>query len=130
MRKQSAWTDVHYLLTQGRRVFDLAGSPDGEESDYAVPWWRMNMFVSLLAARLGDEKLAGQSHDAATAALPASLPRFSTHLDMHQGLMLARAGDPAGGAACARAAPGKLPPENTPSRCGCSSRRSRTGHRV
>jgi transcriptional regulator with XRE-family HTH domain len=104
-------TTAQQLLSQARRVFDTAGSPDGEHSDYAVPWWRMNIFTSLLAARLGDEKLATQAHDAATAALPATLPRFRTHLEMHRALMMARAGDHAGGTAYARAALNSLPPE-------------------
>jgi transcriptional regulator with XRE-family HTH domain len=99
------------LLARGRRVFDAAGSGDGEESDYAVPWWRMNVFTSLLAARLGDEPLAVQAQDAAAASLPASMPRFVTHLELHRALMLARAGDQAGGAAYARAAMAALPPE-------------------
>ena len=99
------------LLAQGQRVFDAAGSGDSEESDYAVPWWRMNVFISLLAARLGDEPLAVQAQDAAAASLPASMPRFATHLELHRGLMLARAGDQAGGAAYARAAMAALPPE-------------------
>lgn len=99
------------LLAQGRRVFDAVGSGDGEESDYAVPWWRMNVFTSLLAARLGDEPLAVRAQDAAAASLPASMPRFATHLELHRGLMLARAGDQAGGAAYAQAAMGALPPE-------------------
>jgi transcriptional regulator with XRE-family HTH domain len=99
------------LLAQGRRVFDAAGSGDGEESDYAVPWWRMNVFTSLLAARLGDEPLAVRAQDSAAASLPTSMPRFATHLELHRGLMLARAGDQAGGAAYARAAMAALPPE-------------------
>lgn len=99
------------LLAQGRRVFDAAGSGDGEVSDYAVPWWRMNVFVSLLGARLGDERLATTAQDAAAASLPESLPRFRTHLEMHRGLMLARAGDMDGGAAYARDALSQLPPE-------------------
>jgi hypothetical protein len=99
------------LLGRGRRVFDAVGSGDGEESDYAVPWWRMNVFTSLLAARLGDEPLAVQARDAAAASLPASMPRFATHLELHRGLMLARAGDPAGGIAHARVAMTALPPE-------------------
>lgn len=78
------------LFARGRRVFDTAGSGDGEESDHAVPWWRMNIFTSLLAARLGDEPLAVEAQDAATASLPASMPRFATHLELHRGLMLAR----------------------------------------
>jgi transcriptional regulator with XRE-family HTH domain len=99
------------LLEEGRRVFDAAGSEDGQESDYAVPWWRMNVYTSLLAARLGDEALAEQARDAASKALPASLPRFATHLELHRGLMLARSGDRTGGTAYAAAALDALPPE-------------------
>jgi transcriptional regulator with XRE-family HTH domain len=98
------------LADEGRRVFDLAGSHE-QESDYAVPLWRMNVFVSLLAARLGDEKLALQAQEVASKTLPPSLPRFRTHLEMHQGLMLVRAGDRAAGVAQARKALNKLPPE-------------------
>jgi transcriptional regulator with XRE-family HTH domain len=99
------------LLGQGRRVFEAAGSDNSDASDFAVPWWRMNVFISLLAARLGSEKVGDQAHDAASAALPDSLPRFRTHLEMHRGLTLARAGDRDGGAAYARAALDALPPE-------------------
>ncbi|MGA5253434.1 XRE family transcriptional regulator, partial [Streptomyces pseudogriseolus] len=45
------------LLADGRHVFDRAGSHE-QTSDYAVPWWRVNVFISLLAARLGDEATA------------------------------------------------------------------------
>jgi hypothetical protein len=69
----------------------------------------MNVFISLLGARLGDEQLALGAQDAAAAALPASLVRFRTHLELHQGLMLARAGDHAGGIAHSRAALARLP---------------------
>ena len=98
------------LLDEGRRVFDAAGSDDAE-SDYAVPWWRFNVFVSLMAARLGEEHLALQAQDEAARTLPESLPRFRTHLEMHRGLMLVRAGDRDGGTAYARAALGALPAE-------------------
>ncbi|MEV7382953.1 helix-turn-helix domain-containing protein [Streptomyces lydicus] len=98
------------LMNQGRRVFDKAASYE-QTSDYAVPWWRMNVFVSLLAARLGDEGAAVAAQDAARRELPATLPRFATHLEMHQGLMLARSGDQAGGTAYARSALDALPPE-------------------
>lgn len=67
-----------------------------------------NVFTSLLAARLGDETTAVAAQDTARAELPATLPRFATHLEMHRGLMLARSGDVAAGTAHARAA---LPPE-------------------
>ncbi|MGH3855532.1 MAG: helix-turn-helix domain-containing protein [Pseudonocardiaceae bacterium] len=96
------------LLDEGRRVFDAAGS-DEAESDYAVPWWRFNVFISLMAARLGAEHVALQAQDEAARALPESLPRFRTHLELHRGLMLARAGDREGGTAYARAALDALP---------------------
>lgn len=98
------------LMEEGRRIFDRAGSY-AQTSDYAVPWWRMNVFVSLLAARLGDETTAVEAQEAARRELPDSLPRFATHLEMHRGLMLARSGDKQGGAKYARAALDSLPPE-------------------
>ncbi|MEU2182601.1 helix-turn-helix domain-containing protein [Streptomyces thermolilacinus] len=98
------------LMDEGRRVFDKAGSYE-QTSDYAVPWWRLNVFVSLLAARLGDEATAVAAQDAARRELPAALPRFATHLDLHRGLMLARSGDVPGGVAQARAALDALPPD-------------------
>lgn len=98
------------LMDDGRRAFDVAGADDGE-SDYAVPWWRFNVFVSLLAARLGDDRLALDAQDEAHRTLPDSLPRFRTHLEMHKGLMLVRSGDRDGGVEYARAALDALPPE-------------------
>jgi hypothetical protein len=101
---------VMAMLGEGRRVFDVSGSDDAE-SDYAVPWWRFNVFISLMAARLGDEHLAVQAQDEADRTLPESLPRFRIHLEMHRGLMLVRAGDREGGTAYARAALNALPAE-------------------
>jgi transcriptional regulator with XRE-family HTH domain len=98
------------LLGEGRRVFDVAGSDDAA-SDYTVPWWRFNVFISLMAARLGAERLALQAQDEAARTLPESLPRFRTHLEMHRGLMLVRAGDREGGTGYAREALDKLPAE-------------------
>jgi transcriptional regulator with XRE-family HTH domain len=99
------------LLEDGQRVFDVAASGDREESDYAVPEWRMGVFTSLLAARLGDEHRATVAQDRAALLLPATLPRFRTHLEMHRGLMMARAGDKSGGTAYAQAALDRFPPE-------------------
>lgn len=98
------------LLDEGRRAFDSAGSDDAP-SDYAVPWWRFNVFISLMAARLGDEDLALAAQDDAYRNLPPTLPRFRTHLEMHKGLMLVRSGDRDGGIAYARTALNELPPE-------------------
>jgi hypothetical protein len=71
----------------------------------------MSVFESLLLARLGDEHGAIAAQTAAKKTLPASLPRFATHLEMHKGLMLARSGDRAGGVAYAEQALAALPPE-------------------
>jgi hypothetical protein len=49
--------------------------------------------------------------EAADRARPATLPRFATHIELHRGLMLAKAGDRTGGLEYARAALDKLPPE-------------------
>ncbi|MDI3408174.1 helix-turn-helix domain-containing protein [Streptomyces cavernicola] len=98
------------LDTQGRLVFDRTGSFE-QTSDYAVPYWRLNVFRSLLLARLGDEKGAVEAQEAARAELPAELPRFATHLELHRGLMMARSGDKHGGFAHARQAMDALPPE-------------------
>jgi len=98
------------LLQQGRRVFDVAGSEE-QQSDFAIPEWRMAVFASLLLARLGDERAAVVEQEVAIRNLPASLPRFATHIDLHRGLMLARAGDRAGGVAYGREALAKLPLE-------------------
>lgn len=98
------------LADQGREIHDAVGS-HAQTSDYAVPHWRMNVFLSLLLARLGDEKGAIEAQDAARRELPAVLPRFVTHLDLHRGLMMARAGDKAGGLAYATSAMNALPPE-------------------
>ncbi|MFD7560490.1 hypothetical protein ACFV9E_39110, partial [Streptomyces sp. NPDC059835] len=86
------------LDERGRRVFDTAGSHE-QTSDYAVPWWRLNVFHSLLLARLGDEWAATEAQEQALGELHATLPRFATHLELHCGLMLARSGDKAGGIA-------------------------------
>ena len=98
------------LLQQGRKVFDVAGSEE-QQSDFAIPEWRMAVFASLLLARLGDERAAAVEQEVAIRNLPPSLPRFATHIDLHRGLMLARAGDRAGGVAYGREALRKLPPE-------------------
>ncbi|MEU6061999.1 helix-turn-helix transcriptional regulator [Streptomyces sp. NPDC047097] len=98
------------LADEGRRVFDRAGSYE-QTSDYAVPWWRMNVFLSLLLARLGDERGAVEAQEEAAKELPGTLPRFATHLELHRGLMLARSGDRPAGLNHARAAMAALPPE-------------------
>ena len=97
-----------YLLSS-RREFEASGAE--EKTDYAIPWWRHNVHISLLGARLGDEQLAAQGQADGLASIPAELPRFKTHLEMHQGLMQAKAGDKTGGIATARSALDKLPPE-------------------
>ncbi len=96
-------------LDEARRVFDVAGS-DEQISDFAVPEWRFHTFASMLLSRLGHPD-AVDEQDAADATRPDTLPRFATHIQLHRGLMLAKAGDKEGGLAFARAAMDALPPE-------------------
>jgi hypothetical protein len=86
----------------------VAGSEE-QISDYAVPEWRMHTFTSMLLSRMGDERGAVEAQDAADRARHKTLPRFATHIQMHRGLMMAKAGDARGGVAYARAAMAKLP---------------------
>ena len=98
------------MLDDARRVFEAAGS-DEQISDYAVPEWRFHTFASMLLSRMGDERAAVREQDAADRSRPATLARFATHIEMHRGLMLVRAGDVTTGAEYARAAMAKLPPD-------------------
>ncbi|GHC72486.1 helix-turn-helix domain-containing protein [Streptomyces cinnamoneus] len=101
------------LADRGRRLFDASAAAAGRSegvSDYAIPAWRMNGFLSLLSARVGDERRALQAQEEARRELPEKLPRFVAHLELHTGLMLTRAGDKAAGLAHARATLDALPP--------------------
>ena len=75
-----------------------------------MPEWRFHTFASMLLSRLGDPG-AVDEQEAADRTRPAALPRFATHIELHRGLMLAKAGDRTGGVAYANAALAKLPPE-------------------
>jgi hypothetical protein len=66
--------------------------------------------IALLLSRLGNPR-AVDEQDAADRTRPATLPRFATHIELHRGLMMARAGDVTGGIEYAHAALDKLPPE-------------------
>lgn len=96
-------------LGDARRVFEATGSHDDDISDYAVPEWRFHTFASMLLSRMGDERGAVREQDAADGTRPASLARFATHIELHRGLMLVRAGDVSNGVEYARAAMGRLP---------------------
>jgi transcriptional regulator with XRE-family HTH domain len=100
---------AYRMLSEGRRLFDVAGSEE-QVSDYAVPEWRMHTFTSMLLSRMGDERGAVTAQDAADRTRPVTLPRFATHIQMHRGLMMAKAGDVRGGVAHARRALALLPP--------------------
>jgi tetratricopeptide (TPR) repeat protein len=98
-------------FAEARRVFDAVATNDSGEqiSDFAIPEWRMAVISSLLLARIGEERLALTAQDDARRTLPRSLPRFATHLELHQALMLVRSGDRETGVMHARAAMAKLP---------------------
>jgi hypothetical protein len=70
----------------------------------------MATISSMLLSRLGDSR-AVEMQEAADRTRPPTLPRFATHIELHRGLMMAKAGDVPGGIAYARKALAKLPPE-------------------
>jgi hypothetical protein len=98
------------LMQHATDTFEQVGSDD-QISDFAVPAWRFWTFASMLYARLGDERRVVEAQEAADRSRPATLPRFATHIELHRGLMLVRAGDKAAGVAYARAALDRLPVE-------------------
>src|SRR5207247_1163633 len=93
-------------LERARRVFDETGSSE-QISDFAVPEWRMATVSSMLLSRLGDPR-AVEEQETADRTRPPALLRFATHIEMHRGLMMAKAGDVTGGIRYARNALAKL----------------------
>lgn len=96
------------LREDAARVFDRIGVDD-TVTDYTVPYWRHSIWVSGAAARTGDQRAATAAQESARAAIPAGYDRFHAHLDMHHGLMLAKAGDKRAGVGHATAALNALP---------------------
>ncbi len=92
-----------------RRVFDQVASPEAEISDFAVPAWRMATFRSMLWARLGDVRRGEEAQSEADQSRPKELTRFATHIELHRGLMMAKAGDRDGGFEYATQAMNALP---------------------
>lgn len=95
-------------MDDARREFEVSGSHE-QESDFAMPEWRFAVHESMLWSRLGDQDRAVVAQEAVDRLRPATLPRFGTHVELHRGLMLARAGDKADGVEYARAALDRLP---------------------
>jgi transcriptional regulator with XRE-family HTH domain len=97
-------------MDDARRTFEAVGEQD-EISDFTIPEWRFAIHESMLYSRLGDEHRAIEAQDATDRTRPDSLPRFGTHVELHRGLMIAKAGDKAAGIDYARHALSALPPE-------------------
>ncbi len=94
-------------LDGARRVFDVVGSCE-QISDFAVPEWRMATLTSMLLARMGDAR-AVEEQEIADRTRPSILLRFATHIELHRGLLMAKAGDIVRGVAHARQALDRLP---------------------
>jgi hypothetical protein len=95
---------------QAQALFQSVGSYD-QMSDFAIPEWRMGVISSMLLARLGEENLANKAQEVARRLMPASLPRFATHIALHRGLMMVKAHDVSAGIDHARDALDSLPVE-------------------
>ena len=93
-----------------QRALDIVGY-ENRISDFAGSEWLMATRISLLMSRLGEERLALESQAAVNRTLPLTLPRFSTHIELHRALMMAKRGNREGGIAHAREALAQLPRE-------------------
>ncbi|MFE5677556.1 hypothetical protein ACFQ7B_05755 [Streptomyces erythrochromogenes] len=100
-------TAARRLLTEGRRIFDRP-APTSRPPTTPSP---TGASTSSSPCPPPASATRPPPPPPRTAELPASLPRFATHLQMHRGLMPARSGDTAGGTAYARAALDALLPE-------------------
>lgn len=97
-------------LEDARRTHDAVGSCE-QVSDFAIPEWRFEIMSGLAYARIGDESRAVKAQETVEATRPLHLVRFATHIELHRGLMMAKAGDRPGGVAYAKAALDRLAPE-------------------
>jgi transcriptional regulator with XRE-family HTH domain len=75
-----------------KRTFDAVGT-DTRINDFSFPLWRMAHITSRLASRLGEERRALQAQETMQSALPSTLPRLSTSLELHRALMMAKRGN-------------------------------------
>jgi hypothetical protein len=98
------------LLSGARRTFDVVGCSSAV-TDFAFPEWRLELWVSELGSRLGEERLAEKAREVIERTLPPTLTRFTTELELDRGLLMMKLGDREGGRAHAREAFAKLPPE-------------------
>lgn len=96
-------------IEQAEQAFEVTDAPS-TESDFSIPEWRYWTLASLLYARLGDEARGSGAQEQACRSMPKGrISRFIVSIDLHQGLMLAKAGDKAGGLSHARTALDRLP---------------------
>lgn len=100
--------EARRLWDEAQRTYD-AISPDDTVSDFNYPFWRFGVVASLLFSRIGDEQEADRWQTLSDRHRPSTMERFKTHIELHRGLMMARAGDQAGGVAYAEAALAALP---------------------
>lgn len=98
------------LMEQTEQAFEATGAA-GEVSDFAVPEWRYWLMASLLYSRLGDEVRGPVAQEQACRTLPARISRYARNIELHRGLMLAKAGDRRGGLDHAMTAFERMPPE-------------------
>lgn len=105
----------HQAATQAvehaQDVWEATAGPE-EVSDFAVPQWRFWTCASLLYSRIGDQKRALTAQESALGTIPPTIPRFTTHIELHRSLMLAKTGDKRSGIEHARVALDKLPPQH------------------
>ena len=98
------------MFDDAKRALDIVGF-ENRISDFAAPEWLVANTTSLLMSRLGEERLALEAQDTANKSRPPALSRFTTHIELHRALMMAKRGNREGGIAHAREALARLPRE-------------------
>jgi transcriptional regulator with XRE-family HTH domain len=97
-------------LDDVKRTLDAIGF-DNRISDFASPEWIVASTTSLIASRIGEERMALGAQESANKIRPAALSRFTIHTNLHQALMMVKAGEKKAGVALAKAILSQLPVE-------------------
>jgi transcriptional regulator with XRE-family HTH domain len=97
-------------FNDAKRTLDAIGF-ENRISDFAGPEWLIASTTSLLASRIGEERIALDAQETAERTRPAALSRFSPHIRLHWALMMAKSGGREEGIAYAQGVLAELPPE-------------------
>ena len=99
---------VQCMETARRTMYDIGF--DGRVSDFANSEWFVAIHTSLMASRIGEERLAASASDTEATTRP-SPNVYATHTTMHQARLLAQLGNKEEGIALAQETLERSPPK-------------------